>query len=89
VLVVLLKHEWNGLFKDFVANFASLDNYNPHKLINNFRLLQAVIAEGFASWDHTVTTAQRDAFRASIDNHMRDILKIVVRTLRDDRPANR
>lgn len=88
VLVALLKHEWNGLFKDFVSSFLTLEDCSPNKQINNFRLLQAVIAEGFSSWDQTLTTAQRDGFRSSIDHDMRDILKIVVRTLRDERTAS-
>lgn len=83
VLVAMLKHEWTGLFKDFIANMLEEEETPTAKMINNFNILTLLLHEGLDSWDGNMTASEAETFRNSIDEDMRHILKIACRVLQN------
>jgi hypothetical protein len=43
VLVAMLKHEWTGLFKDFIANMLEDEETPTNKMVNNFSILTLLL----------------------------------------------
>jgi len=56
VLVAMLKHEWTGLFKDFISNMLEEGEETPtSKLVNNFSILTLLLQESLDCWDGNMT----------------------------------